>query len=47
MKYSGFDPEVSTNGGNANNTTNNTQRGQDASAYPRSRTWNLGVNLTF
>jgi TonB-dependent starch-binding outer membrane protein SusC len=46
-KYSGFDPEVSSNGGAANNTTNNTARGVDASAYPRSRIWNLGVNLTF
>lgn len=39
--YSGFDPEVSTNGGNAQ------ERGQDNSGYPRARVLNVGANLTF
>jgi TonB-linked SusC/RagA family outer membrane protein len=39
--YSGFDPEVNSFGGDAR------ARGVDLAAYPRSRSWNLGVNLTF
>jgi TonB-linked SusC/RagA family outer membrane protein len=40
-KYSGFDPEVNSMGGDAR------QRGIDDGAYPRARVWNVGVNLTF
>jgi hypothetical protein len=39
--YSGFDPEVNSFGGDAR------ARGVDLAAYPRSRSWNHGVNLTF
>ncbi len=38
-KYSGFDPEVSNGGQSALN------RGDDYDAYPRARTYNLGVQL--
>lgn len=39
--YSGFDPEVnSLNGAPA-------ARGLDVGAYPRARSWNLGVSVTF
>jgi hypothetical protein len=40
-KYKGFDPESNSFGGNA------ASRGIDLGAYPRARTWNLGVNLSF
>jgi hypothetical protein len=40
-KYTGFDPEVNSFGGDAR------ARGIDLGAYPRARTWNLGANLTF
>ena len=40
-KYSGFDPEVNSMGGDAR------QRGIDDGAYPRARVWNVGVDLTF
>ncbi len=40
-KYSGFDPEVNSMGGDPR------QRGVDDGAYPRARVWNFGVNLTF
>src|SRR6266480_2090456 len=40
-KYSGFDPEVNSMGGDPR------QRGVDDGAYPRTRVWNFGVNLTF
>lgn len=39
--YSGFDPDVSSMGGDAR------FGGIDIGAYPRSRTWNFGVSLTF
>lgn len=39
-KYTGYDPE-------ANNTSNAFVRGVDGGAYPRARTYNLGVNMTF
>jgi TonB-dependent starch-binding outer membrane protein SusC len=39
--YTGFDPELSRNGGNS------TQRGLDNNGIPRPQVWNLGVNLTF
>ncbi len=39
--YSGFDPEVNSMGGDPR------QRGVDDGAYPRTRVWNFGVNLTF
>jgi hypothetical protein len=39
--YTGFDPEVNSFGGDP------ALRGIDLGAYPRARTWNLGVNLTF
>ena len=38
--YSGQDPEVSTH-------TNNLVMGYDRSAYPKAKTWVVGVNLTF
>ncbi|HUM48164.1 MAG TPA: hypothetical protein PLD84_14635, partial [Chitinophagales bacterium] len=41
-KYSGFDPEVSSTGGADINTT-----GVDYAAYPKARTFLLGVNLGF
>jgi TonB-linked SusC/RagA family outer membrane protein len=40
-KYTGFDPEVNSFGGDAR------ARGIDLGAYPRARVWNLGANLTF
>jgi len=40
-KYTGFDPEVNSFGGDA------TAPGVDAGAYPRALTWTAGVNLTF
>ena len=39
--YSGFDPEVNNRG------QNNLNRGDDYDAYPRSRTFTLGINLEF
>lgn len=39
-KYSGYDPEVSTSG-------NGLTPGVDYSSYPRSRSYTMGVNLTF
>jgi TonB-dependent starch-binding outer membrane protein SusC len=39
--YSGFDPEVNSLGGHP------AARGLDVGAYPRARTWNVGVNVTF
>ncbi|MBW3631232.1 MAG: SusC/RagA family TonB-linked outer membrane protein, partial [Gemmatimonadetes bacterium] len=39
--YTGYDPEVSSYGGDAS------LRGVDFGQYPRSRTINIGVNLTF
>jgi hypothetical protein len=43
-KYSGFDPEVSSTGGDrgAEQTA-----GVDYAAYPQARTYTLGVNVTF
>lgn len=41
-KYKGFDPEVSSNGGNQDRTA-----GVDYAAYPPARTFTLGVNLSF
>ena len=41
-KYKGFDPEVSSNGGNIDRTA-----GVDFAAYPPARTFTLGVNLGF
>ncbi|MDP4148538.1 MAG: TonB-dependent receptor [Bacteroidota bacterium] len=40
-KYTGLDPEVGVQGGNA------TQNGIDAGTYPSSRYYTLGVNVTF
>jgi TonB-linked SusC/RagA family outer membrane protein len=39
--YTGFDPEVNSFGGDAR------ARGVDLAAYPRTRSWSLGLNLTF
>jgi hypothetical protein len=41
-KYKGFDPEVSSNGGNTDRTA-----GVDYAAYPPARTVTLGLNLSF
>lgn len=38
-KYKGFDPEVNNRG------QNNLNRGDDYDAYPRSKTFNIGINL--
>jgi TonB-dependent starch-binding outer membrane protein SusC len=40
-KYTGLDPEVGVQGGNA------TQNGVDAGTYPSSRYYTVGVNVTF
>jgi hypothetical protein len=40
-KYSGFDPDVNSNGGDAR------VGGVDSGAYPRQRIWNAGLNVTF
>jgi TonB-dependent starch-binding outer membrane protein SusC len=40
--YKGFDPEVSSNGGNQDRTA-----GVDYAAYPPARTFTLGFNLSF
>jgi hypothetical protein len=40
-KYTGFDPEVNSFGGNA------ISRGIDLGAYPRAKRWTAGLNLTF
>jgi hypothetical protein len=40
-KYTGFDPEVNSFGGDAR------ARGIDLGAYPRARSWNFGVNVSF
>ena len=39
--YSGFDPDVNSMGGDAR------FGGIDIGAYPRTRTWNLGLSMTF
>jgi TonB-dependent starch-binding outer membrane protein SusC len=39
--YSGFDPDVNSMGGDAR------MGGIDIGAYPRARSWNVGVNVTF
>ncbi len=39
-KYSGYDPEVAAN-------SNLLTRGVDNSSYPRSKSWVVGLNLTF
>lgn len=41
-KYSGFDPEVSSNGGNNPQTA-----GVDYAAYPSARTYTAGLNIKF
>ena len=41
-KYKGFDPEVSSNGGNIDRTA-----GVDYAAYPPARTFTFGFNLNF
>jgi TonB-dependent starch-binding outer membrane protein SusC len=40
-KYSGFDPEVNSFGGDAR------ARGIDLGAYPRARIWNVGLSMTY
>jgi len=40
-KYTGFDPEVNSFGGDAR------ARGIDLGAYPRARIWNVGLTTTF
>ena len=39
--YTGFDPDVNSSGGDAR------VGGVDVGAYPRQRSWNVGLNLTF
>ena len=43
--YSGLDPEVSTNGADGN--SGYPTPGLDYGSYPRSRTFTVGLNLTF
>ena len=46
-KYKGFDPEVSTYGGVSNTTDNrNVSLGVDYGAYPQSKTFLFGINLS-
>jgi hypothetical protein len=46
-KYKGFDPEVSTYGGVGNTTDNrNVSLGVDYGAYPQSKTFLFGINLS-
>jgi TonB-linked SusC/RagA family outer membrane protein len=40
-KYSGFDPEVNSFGGDAR------ARGIDLGGYPRARVWNVGLSMTY
>jgi hypothetical protein len=40
-RYTGFDPEVNGVGGDPR------LPGVDVGAYPRARTWNTGLNVTF
>ncbi|HUX56542.1 MAG TPA: TonB-dependent receptor [Bacteroidales bacterium] len=40
-KYKGLDPEASSNVGDSDS------RGPDAGAYPNSKSWTFGINLTF
>jgi TonB-dependent starch-binding outer membrane protein SusC len=44
-KYSGFDPEASTN--RSNSSYNNLTPNVDYSSYPRSRSVTVGINVTF
>jgi hypothetical protein len=44
-KYSGYDPEVSTNRSNSN--YNNLSPNVDYSSYPKSRSVTVGLNITF
>ena len=46
-KYSGFDPEVNINGRGSDNALKNIAPGVDYGVYPQSRTFLLGINLTF
>jgi len=39
--YTGLDPEIGTQGGNA------TQNGVDNGTYPSSKYYTLGINVTF
>ncbi len=41
-KYTGFDPEVSSTGGNNDRTA-----GLDYAAYPQARTYTFGINMNF
>lgn len=45
--YSGFDPEVSIYGRGTDNALKNIAPGVDYGVYPQSRTFLLGINLTF
>jgi TonB-linked SusC/RagA family outer membrane protein len=42
-KYTGYDPEVNSIGG----ANRDLIPGVDSGSYPRSRVWNMGVNITF
>ncbi|HRQ51994.1 MAG TPA: TonB-dependent receptor, partial [Agriterribacter sp.] len=45
--YTGFDPEVSTYGNDGNSNVKNIAQGIDYGAYPQSRAFIIGLNLTF
>jgi len=46
-KYTGYDPEVSTSPSGSSDSYNLLTPGVDYSAYPKSRTYTFGLNLTF
>ena len=46
-KYTGFDPEVSTYGNDGNSNVKNIAQGIDYGAYPQSKSFIIGLNVTF
>ncbi len=46
-KYTGFDPEVSTYGNDANSNVKNIAQGIDYGAYPQSKAFIIGLNVAF
>ena len=46
-KYTGFDPEVSTYGNDGNSNVKNIAQGIDYGAYPQSKAFIIGLNVTF
>lgn len=46
-KYTGFDPEVSTYGNDSNSNVKNIAQGIDYGAYPQSKAFIIGLNVSF